>query len=131
MSSVNRRQVVGGLMALPVALLSYPTGLRAAQPPYFLHGVASGDPTHNSVVLWTRVEADQPAEVAWELARDVGFRKIEQRGVFTTNQQRDYTVKVVVDQLDQGTNYYYRFTYAGVASTTGRTKTMPTGKLNK
>ena len=76
MPKVNRRQVVGGLMALPVALLSYPTGLRAAQPAYFLHGVASGDPTHDSIVLWTRVEADQPAEVSWELSRDVGFRNV-------------------------------------------------------
>jgi alkaline phosphatase D len=131
MPKVNRRQVVGGLMALPVALLSYPTGLRAAQPAYFLHGVASGDPTHDSIVLWTRVEADQPAEVSWELSRDVGFRNVERRGVLTTNKHRDYTVKLLVDQLQPGTNYYYRFTYAGVLSGTGRTKTLPTGKLDK
>ena len=131
MPKVNRRQVVVGLLGLPVALLTYPGGLQAAGQTYFIHGVASGDPTHDSVVLWTRIEAGQPVDVVWELAQDVGFRKIVRQGVFSTNSHRDYTVKVVADQLKQGTAYFYRFTYNGVTSVTGRTRTMPTGRLNR
>jgi alkaline phosphatase D len=131
MPNVNRRQVVVGLMGLPVALLTYPVGLQAAGQSYFIHGVASGDPTHDSVVLWTRIEADQPVDVAWELAQDVGFRKVVRQGVFSTNVHRDYTVKVVADQLKQGAAYFYRFTHNGVTSVTGRTRTMPTGSLNR
>ena len=131
MPNVNRRQVVVGLLGLPVALLTLPGGLQAAGQSYFIHGVASGDPTHDSVVLWTRIEADQPVDVAWELAQDEGFRKIVRQGVFSTNLHRDYTVKVVADQLKQGTAYFYRFTHNGVRSVTGRTRTMPTGSLNR
>jgi alkaline phosphatase D len=131
MPNVNRRQVVVGLMGLPVALLTYPGGLQAAGQSKFVHGVASGDPTHDSVVLWTRIEASQPVDVAWELAQDVGFRKIVRKGIFSTNSHRDYTVKVVADQLEQGIAYFYRFTHNGVTSVTGRTRTMPTGRLSR
>ena len=101
MPNVNRRQVVVGLLGLPVALLTLPGGLQAAGQSYFIHGVASGDPTHDSVVLWTRIESDQPVDVAWELAQDAGFRKIVRQGVFSTNLHRYFTVKVVADQLKQ------------------------------
>ena len=131
MPIVNRRQVVAGLLGLPVVLLNLPSSIQAAGKSYFIHGVASGDPTHDSVVLWTRIEADQPVDVAWEVSQDVGFRKIVQQGVFSTNLQRDYTVKVVADQLKQGTAYFYRFTHNGVRSVTGRTRTLPTGSLNR
>ncbi len=64
MPIVNRRQVVAGLLGLPVVLLNLPSSIQAAGKSYFIHGVASGDPTHDSVVLWTRIEADQPVDVA-------------------------------------------------------------------
>ncbi len=95
----------------------------------FSHGVASGDPTHDSVLLWTRVAANGSANVSWELASDSDFRQIVKRGQHSTTAQADHTVKVVVDNLQSGQTYYYRFLFDGVISEPGRTRTLPNGPL--
>ena len=98
----------------------------------FSHGVASGDPTHTSIVLWTRVTPDteQNTEVEWQLAKDLQFQDIVQSGKSNTNAYRDFSVKLNVENLKPGTTYYYRFCVNGVCSETGRTKTLPEGKLD-
>jgi len=94
-------------------------------------GVASGDPTPTSVMLWTRVEPgdDDPA-VKWEVALDVDFKTIvaetesgDEDLVATSS--TDHTVKLKVTGLKPGTYYYYRFTTRDQASMIGRTKTAP------
>lgn len=93
----------------------------------FLHGVASGDPRADSVLLWTRVsadEADAPVDVSWELDTDPAFAN-PKRGTTQARPARDHCVKVVVDGLQPGTAYHYRFTTADAQSTVGRTKTLP------
>lgn len=97
----------------------------------FYHGVASGDPTPGSVVIWTRLTPDTgwvgTADVLWRVATDTGMTNIVQSGIFTTDQNRDYTVKVDVAGLQPNTFYFYEFTYWGYNSIRGRTKTAPAG----
>jgi alkaline phosphatase D len=93
----------------------------------FRHGVASGDPLSDRVILWTRVTAPDNAtpQVSWELAADTGFKRIVSRGMVTTGAARDYTVKIDAGLLDPGTTYYYRFQAMGERSSIGRTRTLP------
>ena len=94
----------------------------------FLHGVASGDPSQDSIVLWTRATPQQegaPLTVGWTLYADPQGQRPLQRGEVSTHGSRDYTVKVIVDGLTPGRTYYYRFIAAGEASPLGRTRTLP------
>jgi len=93
----------------------------------FRHGVASGDPTDRSVIIWTRVTTAVAVdvEVAWQVARDEAMLDVVADGVFTTGASRDFTVKVDVTGLDAGNWYFYRFTCNGQESQTGRTRTLP------
>lgn len=96
--------------------------------PVFGHGIASGDPTPNAVILWTRISlANAPSAVdgRWEMAKDATFGAIVAQGTFSTNADRDYTVKVDATGLEPGTTYYYRFIAAGRTSLVGRTRTAP------
>ena len=63
----------------------------------FSHGVASGDPTHDSVLLWTRISAADSKTVSWELALDIDFSRIVQSGSTETGQARDHTVKIIAE----------------------------------
>ncbi len=108
-------------------------------PAPFTLGVASGDPRHDSVVLWTRVVADpfaadggmpdRPVTVSWELARDEDFRTGRQSGSTTTDASRAHTVHVTAEGLRPDSWHWYRFSVEldgqRVTSRTGRTRTMP------
>ncbi|MAX79976.1 MAG: phosphodiesterase [Crocinitomicaceae bacterium] len=98
----------------------------------FYHGVASGDPLTDRVIIWTRVTPDSSVTATtisgtWKMATDTGLTNIVEQGTFTTDTAADYTVKVDVTGLSAGTTYYYNFTVDGRNSLTGRTKTLPTG----
>lgn len=94
----------------------------------FQHGVASGDPTSDSVVLWTRLSTSQPAEttfaVDWVLAYDAELTNIVTSGTAYTNGSVDNVVKVIA-YADSASHYYYGFSACGgaVHSTVGATKT--------
>ena len=93
----------------------------------FYHGVASGDPTPNAVIIWTRVTPDAPGSVSgtWRVALDTNFTSIVQSGTFTADSTADYCVKIDVTGLQPNTWYFYEFTALGRNSLTGRTKTAP------
>ncbi len=99
----------------------------------FYHGVASGDPLEDRVIIWTRITPDTmnsgPIDVQWKVATDPELDDIVQEGTFTTDADRDFTVKVDVTGLDAGTTYYYGFTALSANSLTGKTKTTPTGNI--
>lgn len=103
--------------------------------PVFRHGVASGDPLPDRVVLWTRVTpgADQlaPVAVRYWVASDAEMSTIVQSGGSTTGPERDYTVKVDVGSLVPGATYYYRFDALGESSVVGRTRTLPVGAVGR
>ncbi len=99
----------------------------------FYHGVASGDPLPDRVIIWTRVtpQNDNPIDVEWKMATDPELTNIIQTGTFTTNADRDFTVKIDVGDLSPGSTYYYNFSALGVNSMTGRTRTVPVGNVSK
>ena len=99
----------------------------------FYHGVASGDPTPNSVIIWTHVTPDVPGTITgvWHVALDTSFNNVVQHGDFTTDSSRDYTVKIDVSGLQPNTWYFYEFNTGGKNSLTGRTKTAPVGDMSQ
>lgn len=114
------------LGALPL-VRAFPAAARLANPG-FRHGVASGDPLADRVILWTRVTPKSPTDVpmvSWQLARDAAFTRVVSHGDAQTGAARDFTVKVDVTGLEAGTTYYYRFESPGARSATGRTRTLP------
>ncbi len=98
----------------------------------FYHGVASGDPMADRVIIWTRVTPESQGSVAvtWKVATDPSLTQVVRTGIVTTNADRDYTVKVDVTGLNANTAYYYGFTALGKNSLVGRTKTTPTGDVS-
>lgn len=96
----------------------------------FYHGVASGDPLSDKVIIWTRVTTSLPSVIVnWRIATDTDFNNIVSSGTFNTNSFRDYTVKIDVGGLQPNTYYYYQFQALGKYSQTGRTKTLPVGNV--
>ncbi len=95
----------------------------------FYHGVASGDPLHNAVIIWTRVTPEQHGivPVQWEVSESQTFEPALQSGIVTTDNDRDYTVKIDIQNLKPSQRYYYRFKAFGKNSETGKTKTLPEG----
>ncbi|MEO0410371.1 MAG: alkaline phosphatase D family protein [Pseudomonadota bacterium] len=99
----------------------------------FQHGVASGDPLDDRVIIWTRITPQGSAaasiRLSWEVTTEDG--KVAARGDTATDAARDYTVKVDVSGLAPGTRYRYRFIHDGAASPTGNTRTLPVGDVDK
>ena len=127
---------VGAALARPAAAATAadsPAAASSTSP--FRHGVASGDPLPDAVVLWTRVTPTADAlpgsgagprvTVGWQVATDAGFRRVVGQGSAVTGPERDHTVKVDARGLAAGTAYYYRFTIGSAASPVGRTRTAP------
>ncbi|MEO1010721.1 MAG: alkaline phosphatase D family protein [Bacteroidota bacterium] len=113
-----------------VPLTENTSHLQKAELAPFYHGVASGDPYQNSLVIWTRITPKfqmKKVPITWEVASDPDFKSIVKLGEFNTSPKRDYTVKVVVDGLRPGTTYYYRFKGLGRYSAIGTSKTLPKG----
>ncbi len=98
----------------------------------FYHGVASGDPLADAVIIWTRITTPDTGVISgvWYVATDTNFQNTIDSGPFSTDGDKDFTVKIDVQGLQQNTFYYYRFQYNGRYSLTGRTKTAPTGNVN-
>jgi alkaline phosphatase D len=97
----------------------------------FAHGVASGDPLTDRVILWTRITAPgaDDLDVGWMVAQDSDFTLIVASGTTRTGAASDYTVKVDATGLAANRHYYYRFRCQGIDSPVGRTKSLPTGAV--
>jgi alkaline phosphatase D len=130
--NLNRRELIAALGALGVLPAAF---ARDDEPSFtFAHGVASGDPQRNRVILWTRATPIDPTEtlrVHWAVAADPGMKQVRQSGRVTTDRRRDFTVKVDAAGLDPGVTYYYQFETRGVKSPIGRTRTLPVGKVDR
>lgn len=101
-------------------------------PADFLHGVASGDPLQDRVILWTRLtpEREGIVRVDWEMASDRNFTDVLSQGSGTTSAEVDYTVKVDATGLAPGTRYFYRFSSGDKVSPVGSARTAPSGALD-
>ena len=130
------------LAAASAASIGFPH-LVAAQtapgPPKFTSdpfslGVASGAPTHDSVVLWTRLLpqgffgsslGSEPVTVTWEIADDDKFARIVQTGQVVATAGLAHSVHVEINGLAPDRWYFYRFMAGGAVSPMGRTRTFP------
>jgi alkaline phosphatase D len=137
MIMIDRRSLVlGGSLGLGALL--FPAGRGLAEVlggRGFTHGVASGEPGPDSMLLWTRYVAsadDASVRLDAEVALDPAFTQLVSGGTVRTGGFRDWTAKVTVDGLKPGTVYWYRFVAPdGSKSPIGRTKTLPEGRANR
>ncbi|WP_421934214.1 alkaline phosphatase D family protein [Phenylobacterium sp.] len=134
--TINRRAALAFLglgMATPV-LAQAPARYSGAVA--FRHGVASGDPLADRIILWTRISPAQAnaGEIAyrWRITptgKPRRFRRVKTlSGEGVTSVARDFTVKVDVGGLKPGTEYSYEFESNGVVSPPGWARTLPVGK---
>ncbi|WP_436790118.1 alkaline phosphatase D family protein [Yinghuangia sp. YIM S10712] len=142
---VSRRGFLG-FSAASAGAVMLGTGTWSASPAYaaptglgnpFTLGVASGDPMHDSVVLWTRLAPDpfavdgrggmpdQPVRVEYEVAKDERFRSAVRRGSVVAMPELGHSVHPEVSGLAPGHEYFYRFRVGGEISRVGRTRTTP------
>jgi alkaline phosphatase D len=137
---ISRRTLLrtGGSAAAGIVMLGHAATAKAA-PPFraypFTLGVASGDPTPDSIVLWTRL-APKPLEggglpqevfgVRYEVAADEDFTRIVRRGAVEALPEEAHTVHAEIGGLEPDTWYWYRFKWgARQESRIGRTRTAP------
>ncbi|MDW4909061.1 alkaline phosphatase D family protein [Streptomyces sp. ADMS] len=107
----------------------------AAEAPAFLHGLASGDPLPDGVLLWTRVTPTAEGipgsglgpdtEVSWTVALDKAFTNVVSKGSTTATAATDHTVKADIRGLAPATDYWFRFSAGGADSPAARTRTAP------
>jgi alkaline phosphatase D len=121
--------------ALPPRLLHAADSLRFRTDPFTL-GVASGYPTANSIVLWTRlapapfqpgggIAADAVVPVTWEIAADERMKNVVQQGTYYATSEWAHSVHAEIGGLEAQRDYWYRFNAGGMRSAVGRTRTAP------
>ena len=124
----------GQYLALTAASPFFALGQPRFEANPFSLGVASGDPTEDGVVLWTRLAPDplngggmptERVEVAWEIAKDEGMTQIAKRGKAQASPDLAHSVHVEVRGLEPGRPYWYRFRTGEYTSIVGRTRTAP------
>jgi alkaline phosphatase D len=119
---------------LSPAALALPRRVSAETPRsgVFAHGVASGDPLHDRVILWTRISGPKGLdhiEVNWQVAEDHNFSRVIASGQSVADATRDFCVKVDASGLMPGQSYVYRFQALGETSPLGHTLTFPSAGL--
>jgi len=105
-------------------------GLRRMGESPFRHGVASGDPLADRVILWTRISPTRrqlldSIHVDWWIARDPEAADVVAQGFAHALAARDFTLKVDAGGLEPGRDYWYGFAFEGFRSPVGRTRTLP------
>ncbi len=118
------------LRADPAGLTPPPADASVA----FKHGVASGDPLADRVILWTRVTppaGTTSVAVTVKVYREPTLTTLVGSQSFSTDAARDYTVKIDFDGLSAGTSYYYQFESGSTKSAVGRTRTLPAAGVER
>jgi alkaline phosphatase D len=131
----NRRQFVASAAALGMAAAHSSVRARPRAKPWterrelYPQGVASGDPTSESVILWTRrqpVDGNAAAALTVEVSEHADFRRIVARGRARIGADTDWTCRFLAGGLESAREYYFRFTdEQGQGSRIGRTMTAP------
>lgn len=137
--TIDRRRamaLLGGAGALTLpALAVAEAGTASSAAAGFNHGVASGDPATDGAVIWTRVtplrEGQPDIAIEWHVSEGSDGKPMRS-GKTRARTAADYTVKVEVEGLKAGRDYWYWFTTeAGQRSPTGRFRTLPRGATDK
>ena len=131
--TLSRREFIQGAASMG-ATLAFAGPARASRATWrerrdlFPEGVASGDPDHQSVILWTRrpFEKGEREVLTVEVAEDEAFRHVVATASAPVSRAADWTSRVLVAGLKPASTYWYRFTDAdGNGSRVGRTVTAP------
>tara|TARA_B100001123_G_scaffold395459_1_gene477039 strand:+ start:7096 stop:8691 length:1596 start_codon:yes stop_codon:yes gene_type:complete len=102
----------------------------------FSFGVASGDPSADGFVLWSRLAREaldsggaltEQVAVTWELAEDEAFSRVVRSGSVLAIPELGHSVHAEVDGLGAGREYFYRWVTGGESSPVGRARTAPSG----
>jgi hypothetical protein len=135
MTALKRRDLLRQALLASAAVSLGGWSMRASTQPRFSLGVASGYPTADGVVLWTRLATDplapdggmSPAAVpvTWEVSADEQFRRIARRGIAYAEPEWAHSVHVEVQGLEPARDYWYRFSAGEARSRIGRTRTAP------
>jgi alkaline phosphatase D len=131
---LNRRSLLTMLPLVAGAPTLAQAQVAAQNEVNFLHGVASGDPLSDAVVIWTRatpVDAGAAVMLGWVMAADEAFTEVVASGHAEAGPAHDHTVKVDVAGLKPGRDYWYRFTAGGATSPVGRARTLPAGRVDE
>ncbi len=128
---------VGGTLVAtalaPLALSRHAAAQKIGDDPFTL-GVASGDPTPDGIVLWTRLAPKpldgggmphHPIAVQWRIATDERMARIVQRGAVLAVPELGHSVHVEVEGLQPARWYWYQFKVGNEYSPIGRTRTAP------
>lgn len=112
------------LAATPLVARSFGTG--------FTHGVASGEPGVDKVMLWTRYVGDQSTDLSWQVSESEDFTQVVTEGSVSAGESRDWCAKGIAAGLKPGRWYFYRFIAPnGTTSPIGRTRTLPEAGVEK
>jgi alkaline phosphatase D len=113
-----------GALALPGGAFA---ATQVALAKGFSHGVASGEPSQNSVLLWTRFVAEgKDSKLGVEVSEDAAFLRVAAGADAMATPERDHIAKITISGLKPGKAYYYRFVAPdGSKSMVGRTRTLP------
>ena len=135
---ISRRTLLrtGGAAAIVLyggAVPSASAGPKFTSDPFTL-GVASGEPTPDGIVLWTRLApdplnggglGDASYRIRFEVAKDPDFRRIVHRGHTRVGPEEVHTVHAEVTGLKPERDYWYRFESKRYESPVGRFRTAP------
>ena len=137
----TRRQLLGTALAGSLAACSPSPKIQSFKASsdtasgLFAHGIASGDPLTDAVVIWTRLTPDNPndgpVELTWEMDQSPNFKTVSASGKVTASAATNWTAKVDVRGLEPGRWYYYRFSVDIYTSPIGQTRTLPEGDINQ
>ena len=142
---ITRRGLLsaGTLAGVSTALTGCDTsetgGLLSANPSpatgTFAHGIASGDPRADSVILWTRITPSDanggPVKLLWEVSSTEDFLNAEFGGTVMASAATNWTAKVEAKGLEAGKAYYYRFLLGEDPSPVGQTRTLPQSDVSR
>ena len=138
---LDRREFIRALSALGV-LSAAPAHTqerpRFSDPPFAL-GVASGYPSADGVVIWTRLVNDPSradggidpvrTRLDWQVARDENMRDVVASGLEYLVPAWAHSARIEVKGLEPDRWYWYRFIAGNAASPVGRTRTAPAPKV--
>ncbi|XXG97282.1 hypothetical protein Hte_003578 [Hypoxylon texense] len=136
--SPSKRHASLGVSISKVAKRTYANSAWSPSQLNFTHGIASGDPYDDSVILWTRAaptsdnnesnitvtgyvplydhsteqyvaKSDSPVCVGWKISSSKSFEEVVDSGTAYTSSDIDYTVKVEAKKLKPSTTYSFGF----------------------